>query len=139
MENKENPSGTNEPQGQLFQFVPGVGFVPHNAGQVFYQVQPQPQSGDPTATGFGAPETHVTEQDSHKYGEILGMVNDAVNGEPDLPKMLNFLESNSTDFWKGALIGAGAALLLTNDTVKGAVAGSVTSMMNAFKGKTEEE
>ncbi len=51
-----------------------------------------------------------------------------------LSKMLNLEDS---EFWKGALIGAGAVLLLTNETVQEMMFGNGTKVKDAVKSPTD--
>ncbi|NCC26264.1 MAG: hypothetical protein EOM25_13885 [Deltaproteobacteria bacterium] len=74
----------------------------------------------------------------NRYGELYGLINEAAAGNPDVSKFLNFFEKTSSDFWKGALLGAGMTFLLTNDRVKGAIAGVFSGVCGAF-GKNAEE
>lgn len=53
-----------------------------------------------------------------KYGQLLDIYNDVMQGKTDPAKIINFLSSTGTYFWKGAIVGAVLTLLLTNDGVK---------------------
>ncbi len=86
----------------------------------------------------GAGHSQDAKHLENKYGQLYGMINEAASGNPDISKFMNFFSSTSSDFWKGALVGAGLTLLLTNDTIKGAIAGSVSSVWGAFSKKAEE-
>lgn len=50
--------------------------------------------------------------------ELVDEIANGGNGLASLSKMLNL---EDTEFWKGALVGAAAVLLLTNDSVQSAL------------------
>lgn len=53
-----------------------------------------------------------------KCGQLFEIYNDMTQGKTDPAKIMNFLTSTGTHFWKGALVGAVLTLVLTNDSVK---------------------
>ncbi len=59
---------------------------------------------------------------------MYGMMQDVIKGDADASKIMSFLQASGGDFWKGALVGAAAVLLLTNGAVKDALAGVMGSM-----------
>jgi hypothetical protein len=56
--------------------------------------------------------------DQHQYGQIAGLISEFANGNPDLTRVAAYMDGLGNPFWKGALIGAAATLLFTNDQVK---------------------
>lgn len=70
----------------------------------------------------------------HRYG-ITNMLSDLANGNPNWDGMASWLDSGSGDFWKGALLGAVVAVVLTSDTVKE----SLGNMWTHFFGGKEEK
>jgi hypothetical protein len=136
--------------GGLYQFQPGLGFVPVQGGAfpgmiMQGQAQAYPYAGSvlgqPMGQGAqagmpGTPEGAEPKFDQNRLGEVYGMVNDVMNGEAEPAKLLGFLSSAGGDFWKGALVGAAAVFLLNNDAVKGAVAGVFGSVIG---GKDQED
>jgi hypothetical protein len=68
----------------------------------------------------------------------MGLVNDLANGSADPSRVMAFLGSQDAQFWKGALVGISVVLLLTNDTVKNAVVGTLSGILGAFSKETEE-
>lgn len=54
----------------------------------------------------------------NKYGQLLEIYSDLMQGKTDPAKIMSFLTSTGTYFWKGALVGAVLTLILTNDSVK---------------------
>jgi hypothetical protein len=92
------------------------------------QAMPGAQQAPPTD------ETAAPGMDANQYGRIAEVVQDIANGEqPDVSKLAALYSSFDAQFWKGALIGAVLTVLLTNDTVKNAVAGTLGGIMGAFK------
>lgn len=53
-----------------------------------------------------------------KYGQLMELYNDFVQGKTDPSKIMNFLTSTGTHFWKGAIVGALLTLVMTNESVK---------------------
>lgn len=45
---------------------------------------------------------------------------------------------NDSDFWKGALVGAAAVMLLSNDNLRSSLMGSVSKMMGAAKPEPDQ-
>ncbi len=78
--------------------------------------------------GQGMPDGTQPQFDQNKLGEVYGMVNDVMNGDAEPTQLLSLLSNTGSDFWKGALVGAVATVLLNNDAVKGAVAGVFDSV-----------
>lgn len=69
----------------------------------------------------------------------MGLVNDIANGNTDPSRVVSFLSGLDSQFWKGALVGVGVTLLLTNDTVKNAIIGTLAGVMGTFTKETEEK
>ncbi|MFW5837783.1 MAG: hypothetical protein ACOCVM_07220 [Desulfovibrionaceae bacterium] len=141
-----------QPSGQPLGGFVQPGGQPGAWGQFPGQPQPGGQfPGQPPFTAYGyapgfqpgqpGPAAAMPGQGQgyeNRYGELYGLINEAADGNPDVSKFLNFFTQSSTDFWKGAALGAGLALLLTNDRVKGAVAGAFSGVWGAF-GKSAEQ
>lgn len=108
-------------------------------GQPYQAYQPyQPNPGAMPPPPFpGAPAADNKSQEN-RYGELYGLISEAANGNADVSSFMRFFQSTSSDFWKGALVGAGLALLLTNDTVKSAIAGSFAGLWGLVGNKAEE-
>jgi len=68
------------------------------------------------------------QQNGPDMGQMYGMMQDVIKGDADAGKIMSFLQASGGDFWKGALVGAAAVLLLTNSAVKDALAGVVGSV-----------
>jgi hypothetical protein len=66
--------------------------------------------------------------DAHQYGQFMGLVNDLANGKTNPAQMMSFLGGLDGQFLKGALVGIGATLILTNDPVKKAVLGALSGL-----------
>jgi hypothetical protein len=100
-------------------------------------VQPPPQGmahGPADPAYAQAQGIDPADMNAASYGRIADVVNDIANGgQPDVNKIVSLFSGFDTQFWKGALIGALVTVLLTNDTVKGAVSGTMAGIFNAFK------
>lgn len=66
-----------------------------------------------------------------RLGQAMEICNDLMQGKSDPSKIMNFVTSTGTYFWKGAIVGAVAAFLLTSGTVKSAIGDMMGSL---FKG-----
>jgi len=82
--------------------------------------------------GQGTPEGAEPKFDQNKLGKMYSTVNDVMNGDADPSSLIGLFADNSGDFWKGALVGAAAVVLLNNDAVKGALAGVAGSVGSMF-------
>lgn len=85
------------------------------------------------------PAPNQSQGAENRYGELYGLLNDAANGNPDVAGFLDFFQTSSSDFWKGALLGAGLALLLANDAVKSAITAGLGSAMGFMGGSAAAE
>lgn len=81
----------------------------------------------------GTAEPAVEGGNAEHYSRIADVVNDIANGEqPDMSKLAALYSGFDTQFWKGALIGAVLAVLLTSNTVKTAAAGTMGAIFGAL-------
>lgn len=78
----------------------------------------------------GAPSL---KHDEHRNGQLFGLIQDLANGQPDAGKIMNWLESCDTPFWKGALVGVAATMLVTNPTVKKTIVDSLSGLWGVFQ------
>lgn len=69
----------------------------------------------------------------HRFGQVMELYNDFVQGKTDPTKIMNFLSSSGAHFWKGAAVGAAIALLASNSTVKAAVADAFSTLFGCGK------
>ncbi len=75
----------------------------------------------------------------YRYGELYGLIQEAANGNADVAGFLRFFQSSSSDFWKGALVGGAVTLLLTNETVKNAIAGALGGVLGCLSRSAEDQ
>jgi hypothetical protein len=88
------------------------------------------------AAGFGAPAFAAMagmagEDPQHlqnRYGQMLAMCSDLMQGKADPAKIASFLTAGGTHFWKGAIVGALATFVLTNSSVKSALGDSFSAI-----------
>jgi len=150
-----DPGQQAQPQpGGYYQFQPGLGFVQvpgsqSDPGQPMggQAQQPGPGAAQQAAQaaqaqsgmyGQGTPEDAQPKFDQQKLGKMYSAVNDVMNGEADPSSLIGLFAENSGDFWKGALVGAAAVVLLNNDAVKGALGGLAGSVGAMFGDKDPE-
>ena len=114
-----------------FQPPPAMGAM---GGGPVYEGAPgytAPYPGDPRA--YDAAGQASPGLNAEHYGRIADVVKDIANGEqPDVNKIAALYSGFDTQFWKGALIGAVVSVLLTSETVKTAVAGTLGGIFGAF-------
>ncbi|NDV24865.1 hypothetical protein [Desulfovibrio sp. JC022] len=131
-----------QPQaGGFYQYVPGAGFVQVQPMQQPTQQpaqQPAPtmqaaQTFQPDLNAQAAPETAQAKVDQNKLGQMYGVMTDIMNGEADPEKIMSLFQDTDGDFWKGAIVGAAVGFLASNESVRGAVAGVVGSMLGGEK------
>ncbi|MUM76647.1 hypothetical protein GKC30_03250 [Pseudodesulfovibrio sp. F-1] len=153
------PQGAQPQPGGLYQFQPGVGFVPvqgqpaqAQAAGMEGQAAGAQAAGQSMGTqgmgsqtmggsaafsqgmyGQGMPEGAQPKFDQNKLGQMYGVMTDVMNGEAEPTKLLGLLDGTGGEFWKGALVGAAAVVLLNNDAVKGALAGLAASAGSMFR------
>lgn len=118
--------------------------APHYApGPVYTGVPHGPTTGRPYAVPHAHHDGPSGGQgqggEANRYGELYGLIREAANGQPDVSRFLNFFESVSSDFWKGALVGTGLTLLLTNDAVKNMLSKSLAGLWGMAGAGAEEK
>jgi hypothetical protein len=132
-------------------YASGAGSPPGYAGTFYAGPQAFAAGPHPTSAGFAqstgpdphagshGPEPHRhPKHDAHQYGQVMGLVNDLANGNADPSRVMAVLGNLDAQFWKGALVGVGVTLLLTNTAVRNALAGTLSGIFGAFSQKTEE-
>jgi hypothetical protein len=85
--------------------------------------------------------THQPKFEEHKYGQMIDMVGKFLNGEANVGEVVNGLFSlnfQDDQFWKGAVIGAVAALLLTNETVQSGLTKTVGTIFATAQSGVEK-
>lgn len=140
----------NSQRGSAYQPQPGgqYQFQPQASQQAqqgytqpgYSQYTQQQMSGQPynQQPSFGAqpgtPNDHGQEfkhdANMFQHGQLLDVLGGIINGNPDIQKISGLLSSTDTQFWKGAAVGAGAALILGNAAVQSALAGFVGGILS---------
>ncbi|MCW7754077.1 hypothetical protein OOT00_08765, partial [Desulfobotulus sp. H1] len=95
-----------------------------------YRQQSAPFYGPPPGTAHAGPIPNPQDMAMH-YGHLYGLIRDAANGQPDISGFMNFFQTVSSDFWKGALIGTGITLLFTTDAPKSLLAKGLAGLSGA--------
>lgn len=113
--------------GQQAQFQPNVIMDPAT-GQLYYAMplgqpaQPPPRNGQYVYYTAQAPPEQAPHQPD--YAQIIKSVENFAEGDAsvaDVVKTLWTETSQDDQFWKGAAVGAAATVLLTSETVRGAM------------------
>lgn len=130
---QQGPAVSQFPQGQAAgqqtPFQPNVIMDPAT-GQLYYAmpqgqfVQPPPPNGQYVYYTTQAPPEQPPEPHQPDYAQIIKSVEDFAEGDAsvaDVVKTLWTETSQDDQFWKGAVVGAAAAFLLTSQTVRGAM------------------
>nr|WP_319490407.1 hypothetical protein [uncultured Desulfobacter sp.] len=117
--------------GQQPQFQPNANVIMDPAtGQLYYAipqgqpVQPMPQNGQSVYYTTQAPPEPPPAPRQPDYAQIIKSVEDFAEGDAsvaDVVKTLWTETSQDDQFWKGAVVGAAAAVLLTSGPVRGAM------------------
>ncbi len=98
------------------------------------QAASQAQPGFFGFPGFGAGSP--SEDPKHleyRYGQMIELCNDLMQGKADPSKIAAFLTSTGTHFWKGALVGAAVTFVLTNNAVKSAMGDTFSAIFGGAK------
>ncbi len=104
-----------------------AGAVPYAPYVVYGAVQPgpyQPMQGAPAGMGaapYAAPPVGAHHSGAAGAGRQAGMselIDELANGGNGLASVGRLLNLEDSEFWKGALVGAAAVLLLTNESVQ---------------------
>ncbi|TYT75175.1 hypothetical protein [Desulfobotulus mexicanus] len=95
---------------------------PYPNGAPFY--------GPPPGTAHAGQMPNPQDMAMH-YGHLYGLIRDAANGQPDISGFMNFFQTVSSDFWKGALVGTGITLLFTTDAPKAMLAKGLAGLSGA--------
>ncbi len=148
--NQGVPLANFQAQGQ----IPQNNYGQYQQTAPYYQAQGQPggqfqsqyaqdsQQGPYGPAAGNGPNDHGQELkhegNMSQHGQLLDVLGGIINGNPDIQKISRLLSSTDAQFWKGAAIGAGAALVLGNPAVQSAVTGFVSNILNKTT-KNEKE
>jgi hypothetical protein len=162
-----NQYGQAPPHGTPFPPHMQTGGQPHmqNSGQPFMQAPPHSQGscGHSSQAFFGPGVQHPfspgampfmqhssggfqgnatggpghVKHDQHQYGQLAGLIGEFANGNPDMTRVVAYMDGLGTQFWKGAMIGAAATLIATNDQIKAKLSNALGSFLQT-ETKTEE-
>ncbi|MEH0698560.1 YtxH domain-containing protein [Vibrio owensii] len=114
------------PPGMGAQFHPGMmPPPPHWPHPGMMQHPPQPQQ---------PPQTPETPESDPLFEQAQAMLEGALGEEAGMFKeILGTFGMNDKEFWKGAMVGAAAALLLSNENVRGKLMGLVSGAGDMLK------
>lgn len=110
-----------------------------NTGQLYYTyvppIMPQVSVREPTLEEIAVlQQAQAPPQD---YGQVMKRVEEFAEGDAsvgDVLKTLYTTTAQDDQFWKGALVGAAAAVLLTSETVKGAMGRTLGTILGGGAG-----
>jgi len=88
--------------------------------------------------GFGGMPFHNAQApfpQAGQFGDLMGMFEDVINGKAEMSKMAGWLGSLDSRFWKGAVMGAALALLISSPIVSESLSG----LFSGFTGKGDKE
>ncbi len=145
----EQPQQPAQPQQQMQQLPPGYVIDPRT-GQVVFVGQIYQQPGQPVYPQPGVvyvqqqptPEQIAAEQAAaqQRYGMIVNSVERFIEGEAtvsDVVKTLYTTTSQDDQLWKGVVVGAAAAVLLTSGPIRDAMGKTLGGLFPGLKeGKT---
>jgi len=122
------PEPVEQPQ-QTYNLPPGYAYDP-STGQVFFvgpatQQPVQPSYAQPGvyAEPQATPEQIAAAQaaSTQRYGQVINSVEQFLEGEATVSDVVKTLYTNTTQddqLWKGVIVGAAAAVLLTSEPVR---------------------
>lgn len=119
---------------QTYQLPPGYVFDPAT-GQVFFvgPAMPQPaQPQQPTAEQVAAQQA----ASGQRYGQVINSVEQFLEGEAtvsDVVKTLYMNTAQDDQLWKGIIVGAAAAFLLTSEPVRDAMGKTLRGVLPGLK------
>ena len=125
----QNVSQSPQAQAAGHQFQPNVIMDPAT-GQLYYAmpqgqtVPPSPQNDQNIYYTDQTPPEQAPEPHQPDYAQIIKSVEDFAEGDAsvaDVVKTLWTETSQDDQFWKGAVVGAAAAVLLTSESMRGAM------------------
>ncbi len=97
------------------------------------------ESGDHTSSDSSQTHESSNEETQPNYSRLLKSVEDFAQGDATVSDVLKDLYAETArndQFWKGAIVGAAAAVLLTSDPVKQSMGKTFDSL---FGQEQEEE
>lgn len=137
-EQTQEPSSqveTAEQPQQSYNLPPGYAYEPAT-GQVFYvgpaMQQPVYTQLQPDAEQIDAAQAASTQ----RYGQVINSVEQFLEGEATVSDVVKTLYTNTTQddqLWKGVIVGAAAAVLLTSDPVKKAMGQTLGGVFPGLK------
>ncbi len=109
-----------DPRYAAFYPYPGMGYPPPAPD---WGAPPPWAAGHASAGNASAGQGHAPEARAGqgRRAGVGGLVEELANGGNGLSSLSKMLDLDDPDFWKGALLGAAAVLLLTNDSVRGSL------------------
>jgi hypothetical protein len=113
------------------------------AWQAWYQQQAAQANAAAIASQAAAADggPHHPKYDAHKYGQMIDTVGRFLNGEANVGEVVDGLFSlnfQDDQFWKGAVVGAVAALLLTSETVQSGLTKTVGTIFATAQSGVEK-
>ncbi|KMY66256.1 hypothetical protein AAU61_17400 [Desulfocarbo indianensis] len=91
--------------------------------------------GHPGFGGMPFPNAQAPFQQAGQFGDLMGMFEDVINGKAEMSKMAGWLGSLDARFWKGAVMGAALALLISSPLVSETISG----LFSGLTGKGDKE
>lgn len=92
---------------------------------------PQPATCGPSAGGDCSGHSGPAPSSGPSFGEFFGMARDVVDGKADPARMIGYLESCDSQFWKGLLVGAGIALILGNPSIRSTITDTFSGLISS--------
>ncbi|PIE74572.1 MAG: hypothetical protein CSA18_04285 [Deltaproteobacteria bacterium] len=81
-------------------------------------------------------QERIPKFDEHKYGQLMEVVNDFVNGKtPEMSTVMDLMNGVDTQFVKGIVVGGACAFAASSETVRNAAVNMAAKIMNAFGAK----
>lgn len=110
-------------------YGPGMGMPPHPMApgpQGYHCYGPEPQA--PNGSAGATPD----------FKGMHGLLDQLTKGNNPVASLARMLDVNSSDFWKGAAMGAVLVMVLSNDDVKDQLKGMLSGIMPGLNGEEED-
>ena len=144
-DNQTNQDINQPGQGAAYTLPPGY-IMDAATGQIYFVVQPgtAPQPGiGPTPTQAPEPEPQTQPPpNAPDYSQVIQSVQAFAEGDAtvgDLVKTIYTTTIQDDQFWKGALVGAAATVLLTNESVRESMGKTFASLFGGAAAKESKE
>lgn len=138
---EDQPTGHSAPGGTAQPHVCNHGNMSYGPAPGMGMPGPMPgfHPGMPYGGHPGFAGAHSPMGQEAQFNQMMGMFGDIMNGKADMSKVTSWLGGVDSGFWKGALVGAALALLISSPMVSDTVKGMFSGLMGGGAQEQGEE